>query len=96
MATNVKLHKGDNPTFDDPSLYRQVVGALQYLTLMRPDISFMVNKVCQYMHNPSKYQWVVGKCIPRYLQHTKSMAFVISKASTLALQAFKVETGLAA
>ncbi|XP_047268184.1 uncharacterized mitochondrial protein AtMg00810-like [Capsicum annuum] len=44
MATNAKLHKGDNLTFDDPSLYRQVVGALQYLPPMRPDISFVHTK----------------------------------------------------
>ncbi|CAL9026180.1 unnamed protein product [Prunus brigantina] len=33
----------------DPSLYRSVVGALQYLTFTRPDLSYAVNSVCQYM-----------------------------------------------
>nr|XP_016506027.1 PREDICTED: uncharacterized mitochondrial protein AtMg00810-like [Nicotiana tabacum] len=88
MATNAKLNKGDIPDFDDPSLYRQAVGALQYLTLTSPDISFMVNKVCQFMHNPSLNQWVAVKRILRYLQHTKSMSFLISKAFNLYLQAF--------
>ncbi|XP_018630917.1 uncharacterized mitochondrial protein AtMg00810-like [Nicotiana tomentosiformis] len=45
MATNAKLHKGDSPDFDDPSLYRQVIGALQYLTLTRSDISFMAGSI---------------------------------------------------
>jgi histone deacetylase 1/2 len=31
---------------DDATKYRSLVGALQYLTLIRPDISFSVNKVC--------------------------------------------------
>ncbi|XP_070056621.1 uncharacterized mitochondrial protein AtMg00810-like [Nicotiana tomentosiformis] len=88
MATNAKLNKGDIPDFDDPSLYRQAVGALQYLTLTSPDISFMVNKVCQFMHNPSLNQWVAVKRILKYLQHTKSMSFLISKAFNLYLQAF--------
>ena len=36
-----------------PTLYRSTVGALQYLTITRPDISFAVNRACQSMHNPS-------------------------------------------
>ncbi|KAK1616455.1 hypothetical protein QYE76_021972 [Lolium multiflorum] len=32
---------------EDISRYRSIVGALQYLTLTRPDLSFSVNKVCQ-------------------------------------------------
>ncbi|XP_018631683.1 uncharacterized mitochondrial protein AtMg00810-like [Nicotiana tomentosiformis] len=88
MATNAKLHKGDTPDFDDPSLYRQVVGALQCLILTKRDISFVVNKVCQFMHNPSFNQWAAVKRILRYLQHTKSMSFLFSKASNLYLQAF--------
>ncbi|XP_019236613.1 PREDICTED: uncharacterized protein LOC109216852 [Nicotiana attenuata] len=74
MVTNVKLYK--------------IVGALQYLTLTRTDISFVVNKVCQYMHHPSINQWAAVKSILRYLQLTKLMAFFISKAFNLKLQAF--------
>ena len=36
----------------DPTLYRSTIGALQYLTITRPDISFAVNRACQSMHNP--------------------------------------------
>jgi histone deacetylase 1/2 len=32
--------------------YHGIVGGLQYLTITRPDISFVVNRVCQYLHAP--------------------------------------------
>jgi histone deacetylase 1/2 len=35
---------------EDSTRYKSLVGALQYLTLTRPDISFAVNKVCQFLH----------------------------------------------
>lgn len=37
--------------FDKPQQYRSIVGALQYLTITRLEISFAVNKVAQFMHN---------------------------------------------
>lgn len=52
MVSSPKLTADGSTIFQDPTLFRQVVGALQYLTFTRPDITFVVNKVSQYMHNP--------------------------------------------
>ncbi|XP_071719521.1 uncharacterized mitochondrial protein AtMg00810-like [Rutidosis leptorrhynchoides] len=70
MTTNANLALGDSVTFDNPVQYRQIVGALQYVTLSRPDITFAVNKVCQYMHYPTINHWLAVKRILRYLQGT--------------------------
>ncbi|XP_012845775.1 PREDICTED: uncharacterized protein LOC105965758 [Erythranthe guttata] len=35
----------DGPYFSDPTLYRSLVGALQYLTITRPDIAHAVNSM---------------------------------------------------
>ena len=40
--------------FSDPTLFRSLAGALQYLTITRPDLSFSVNFICQYMHAPTE------------------------------------------
>ncbi|KAG8483529.1 hypothetical protein CXB51_022381 [Gossypium anomalum] len=37
----------------DGHLYRSLVGMLQYLCITRPDLSFCVNKLSQYMNSPS-------------------------------------------
>lgn len=41
-----RLLKDGGIPFDNPELYRSIVGALQYLTFNRPDIAFYVHQVC--------------------------------------------------
>ena len=45
----------------DPTMYRSAVGALQYSTLTCPDINYVVNKMCQYMHSPFNVHWQAVK-----------------------------------
>jgi hypothetical protein len=49
----LSLSDGDPSISDDATNYHNVVGALQYLTFTQPDISFSVNKVCQFLHAPT-------------------------------------------
>ena len=49
MVLGQKLALEDNAHFPDVTLYRSTIGALQYLTLTRPDISFLVNKLSQFL-----------------------------------------------
>ena len=44
----------DGPLFSDPTLYRSLVGALQYLTITRPDMAYVVNFVSQFLHSPTE------------------------------------------
>lgn len=57
FATRSRLTLDDSPTFDDPSLNRSIVGALQYLTLSRPNITFRVNKLSQFLQKPTLTHW---------------------------------------
>jgi Reverse transcriptase (RNA-dependent DNA polymerase) len=61
MVPNTTLSRFAGDPFDDPHLYRSIVGALQYATLTRPDISYAVNKVSQFMHSPTPVHWVAVK-----------------------------------
>ncbi|PNX88392.1 hypothetical protein L195_g044495 [Trifolium pratense] len=54
----------------DPTVFRQAIGGLQYLTHTRPDIAFSVNKLSQYMSSPTIDHWQGIKRILRYLQGT--------------------------
>jgi hypothetical protein len=65
-----KLSLYDGDPLSDPTEFRSVVGALQYLTLTRPDICFAVNQVCQFLHQPTTHHWTAVKHILCYLKDT--------------------------
>lgn len=90
MATSEKLslHEGDLLGPNDATQYRSTVGALQYLTLTRPDISFSVNKVCQYLHAPTTVHWAAVKRILRYLKQTSQLGLKIGKSTLLLVSGF--------
>ena len=70
MVSGCKLSKTGSKDFSDSTLYRSVVSALQYATITRPEISFSVNKVYQFMSAPADQHWQVVKRILRYLRGT--------------------------
>ena len=55
MSSSERLSKADGEPLsdDDATKYWSIVGALQCLTLTRPDISFLVNKACQFLAAPT-------------------------------------------
>ena len=59
-----------SPLLSDPTAYRSLVGALQYLTFTRPDLCYVVQKVCQFMSKPSQLHLVATKRILRCLMGT--------------------------
>lgn len=54
----------------DPSFYKSLVGALQYITITRLDLNFAVNTVCQHMHEPMDSHFQAMKRILCYLKRT--------------------------
>jgi hypothetical protein len=72
LATMVKLSitTGEQLKEEEASQYRSIVGGQQYLMLTQPDISFVVNKVCQFLHSPTTLHVEAIKRILRYVQGT--------------------------
>lgn len=92
ITTTANLALGDSPPFEDPVKYRQTVGALQYVTLSRPDISFAVNKVCQFMHSPTQNHWSAVKRILRYLLGTVTSGLLFQRNSDSVLHGYTDST----
>jgi hypothetical protein len=60
----------DGPLFSDPTLYRSLVGALQYLTITQPDIAHTINSISQFLHSPTDNHYLAVKRILRYVKGT--------------------------
>ncbi|RVW98461.1 Retrovirus-related Pol polyprotein from transposon TNT 1-94 [Vitis vinifera] len=70
MDPNVKLVPGQGEPLGDPGRYRRLVGKLNYLTITRPDISFPVSVVSQFLQSPCDSHWDVVIRILRYIKST--------------------------
>lgn len=70
LSVAVSLTLNDGSGFTSAKLYRQLIGALQYVTLTILDICFAVNKLSQFMQYPSHIHWQAAKRFLRYLKHT--------------------------
>jgi histone deacetylase 1/2 len=84
----LSLDGGELHSSEDATRYRSVVGALQYLLLTRSDLSFCVNRVCQYMASPTTVHWAAVKRILRYLHATYDLGLRFVKTGSHLLSAF--------
>lgn len=85
MASGTALSLNDGELLPDPKEYRSLVGALQYCTLTRPDLSFVVNKVCQFLHAPTSVHWNAVKRILRYLKSTITLGISFTRSDHTSL-----------
>ena len=70
MASSTNLFAFDGEPSPDHTLFRSIVGSLQYLSLTRSDNTFYVNKLSQFMHKPTLLHWQAVQRLLRYLKLT--------------------------
>ena len=88
IDTKCKLSANDGKPVTDPSQYRSIVGALQYLTLTRPDLSHAVQQVCLFMHDPREAHLQLVKRILRYIKGTSHLGLQLHVGSSSDLVAY--------
>ena len=57
MNLNVKLIPEQGKPLGDIRRYRRLIGKLNYLTITRPDISFPISVVSQFLQSPCDSHW---------------------------------------
>lgn len=88
LESNVRFTPQDGTLLDDATLYRQLVGSLIYLTVTRPDISYVVHLVSQFMAAPRSTHYAAVLQIIRYIKGTLFYGLHYSVASPLILRAY--------
>lgn len=78
----------ENPWVHHHTQNRSNIGAHYYLTLSRSDISFIINKVCQFRTCTTTMQWVAAKIILRYLNQYSKIGLKICRSWSLHVSAF--------
>ncbi|XP_071740841.1 uncharacterized mitochondrial protein AtMg00810-like [Rutidosis leptorrhynchoides] len=76
------------PLVTNPTLYRSLAGALQYLTFTRPDITYVVQQLCLFMHDPREPHFGALKCVLRYVRGIIDDGLQIFPSSTTKLIAY--------
>ena len=82
VDTNPKVSATSGASVADPTDFRSLAGALQYLTFTRPDISYAVQQICLYMHDPREHHLAALKRILRYLRGTPSLGLLIRPSAS--------------
>lgn len=63
-----KLTDEGSKFLDKPYQYRRLVGKLLYLSMTRPDITYVAQQLSQYMQQPRTYHWHAALYVLRYLK----------------------------
>lgn len=66
----VRLSSEDNEVLIEPETYRSIIGRLLYLNLTRPDISYFVQQLSQFMACPIQPHLQAAQHVIKYLAGT--------------------------
>jgi len=88
LDSSVKLTMDMGELISDPSLYRRLVGKLNFLQNTRPDISFSVQHLSQFLQKPQVPHMMATLHVLRYLMNDPAQGVLLSSSSDFSLLAY--------
>ncbi|KAG7545539.1 Reverse transcriptase RNA-dependent DNA polymerase [Arabidopsis suecica] len=88
MDPKVNLTKDTGLLLDDAKPYRELIGRLLYLCITRPDITFAVHRLSQYLSCPTDAHLHAGYNILKYLKNNPGQGLFYSSTTELCLNGF--------
>lgn len=88
LPPGIHLRKTTESLLVEPDVYRRLVGRLLYLNLTRPDISYAVQQLSQFVSQPAQAHMDVVIHVMRYLKDCPSLGIFYPFESSPHLQAY--------
>jgi len=88
LPSNYKLTPDEGDLLTDPTYYRAMVGKLNFLTHTRPDLSFAVQVLSQFMQQPHTSHLTALQHTLRYIQGTIGQGILLKATDQITLQAY--------
>lgn len=88
MDPRTPLNTTDGEPLTDVPMYHRLIGRLMYPTLSRPDITFAVNKLSQFLAAPRTSHLYAAHHVLQYLKGTPGQGLFFLAASFMCLSAY--------
>ncbi|KAL0366828.1 UNVERIFIED_CONTAM: Retrovirus-related Pol polyprotein from transposon RE1 [Sesamum radiatum] len=88
LPQGIKLSATGGAVLPNPEPYRRLVGRLLYLGFTRPDISFAVQQLSQFLQRPCESHWQAALHVVRYLKGTSATGLFFPSDNSFQLQAY--------
>ena len=88
IEQNHKLATSTSKELMDPTRYRRLVGRLIYLAHTRPELSYAIHLLSQFMHSPRTEHWDAVMRVIRYLKNNPGQGILLRAGSDLKLTAW--------
>lgn len=88
IEKNHRLAVSKESLMANPERYRRLVGRLIYSTITRPELSYCVHVLAQFMQNPRIDQWEAALKVVRYLKGNHGQGVLLLCDSNLRLTTY--------
>lgn len=88
MQQNHQLDKAKGRFLNSPNSYRRLLGRLIFLTISRLDLTYFIQVLAQFMHQPWNDYWNATIRVLHYLKGSHRQGFLLRSTTSLQIRVF--------